>query len=203
MKHPVKFKHLLIVFFTHSVPRTKGHNEYGSDPRIYEHHLRSSGNKAWKKIQARTGFEQKDIFLSILRFQQRPSSSSCMSSPVTVIIIIFFLPQSPRFRLCFTQLVMFKYLLQCNINDSPPSPSFPSSSSCRSSGSSNLEDSSASTGSSSFPCCPVPSCSSSPSSLKFPSSPCKASLIFSSLCSSSVSGCPSVCSFLSSVEPVF
>ena len=103
----------------------------------------------------------------------------------------------------FYQLVMFKYLLQCNINDSPPSPSFPSSSSCRSSGSSNLEDSSASTGSSSLPCCPVPSCSSSPSSLKFPSSPCKASLIFSSLCSSSASGCPSVCSFLSFVEPVF
>ena len=32
-------------------------NEYGNDPRSYEHYLSSSENKAWKKIQACIGFE--------------------------------------------------------------------------------------------------------------------------------------------------
>ena len=42
-------------------------NEYRGNPRSYEYHWTSSENKAWKKIQVRTGFQPMTFTIPVQR----------------------------------------------------------------------------------------------------------------------------------------
>ena len=52
-------------------------NEYKSDPRSYEHNWTSGWNKAWKKIEARTGFESMTSVILVQRSTNRANKPLC------------------------------------------------------------------------------------------------------------------------------